>query len=83
LDSAQARNIGKVGGLTTAGRYDSNERMARARAVFTARFETEADPSGALPPEERRRRGMALYRAHMARLAARSAIVRAQKAGAS
>ena len=73
---ARMAAIGKIGGLTTSGRYDPRPTMAKARTAFLRRFELEADPDLALPVEERQRRGQALYRAHMARLAAKSALAR-------
>lgn len=46
-----------------------------------ARFEREVDPSGELPPEERRRRAEQLRRAHMARLTMLSIKAKRRAAG--
>lgn len=67
---------GRIGGLTKASRYSAQELTAPAREGFLARFEREADPDGVLSPEERSRRAEALRRAHMARLALKSAQAR-------
>jgi hypothetical protein len=71
--------IGKIGGLTTSGRHDPRPKMAKARTAFLRHFDIEADPDQILPPDERQRRGEALYKAHMARLAAKSALARARR----
>lgn len=42
-----------------------------------ARFEREVDPNGELTPDERRRRALSARKAHMQRLALRSAQKRA------
>ena len=52
---------------------------APARAAFSARFERQVDPDGALPPAERARRAEHLRKAHFARLALKSAQARARK----
>jgi hypothetical protein len=44
-----------------------------ARDAFLARFEHQVDPEGTLPPAERQRRAESARRAHMLRLAKRSA----------
>ena len=62
----------RIGGLTCQARH-GGEVAARARQGFRARFEREADPDGTLPAEERARRADLLFRAHMLRLAAKSA----------
>lgn len=49
---------------------------APARRGLAARFEREADPDGVLGPEERARRADLLMRAHMLRMARRSARAR-------
>ena len=69
-------DAGRIGGLTTASRHDARELTKPATAGFLARFEREVDPDGVLPREERQRRALAARRAHMRRLAMRSAAVR-------
>lgn len=70
---------GRIGGLMKAARHSPNELTAAARAGFLARFAREADPEGLLPEEERLRRADAHMRAHMARLALRSAEARRKR----
>lgn len=55
-----------------------------ARDKFLERFEHEADPSGSLPEEERKRRALHARKAYMLKLALKSAQVRrGRKAKAS
>ena len=65
-----------MGGFILHARYDSHEITGPARKVFLDRFEREADPTGVLTAEERGQRAYQLLRAHMARLAYRSALKR-------
>jgi hypothetical protein len=51
-------------------------RTRPGRQSFLSRFEREVDPHGTLPPEERRLRAQHALRAHMLRLAKRSAAAR-------
>lgn len=53
-------------------------RTANARAAMLAKFETEVDPTGTLPPAERARRAEHLRKAYFARLALKSARSRRQ-----
>lgn len=55
---------------------DRSAATAPARRGLQARFEREADPDGVLPPDERTRGADLLMRAHMLRMARRSAQVR-------
>lgn len=64
---------GRLGGLTTHATRDSYAHLAPARSAFRARFEQEVDPDGLLPADERERRADRAMRAHMLRLAAKSA----------
>jgi hypothetical protein len=61
---------------------NTDDRAARTKpgrdAAF-ARFEAEVDPDGALDPAERRQRAEHLRRAHMKRLALKSAQARRLK----
>lgn len=72
-----------------AGRIAAHARWAKqdrvdgtkpARAGFMNRFIREVDPEGVLPPDERARRANSAMRAHMSRLALRSAKRRAKAA---
>lgn len=60
---------------------DRSARTAPARAAARGRFEDIVDPDGVLDPAERARRADHAYRAHMARLALRSAQARRARAG--
>jgi len=74
---------GRLGAHTLRAIHDSRELTANARAAFLARFEREVDPEGALSPDERRRRAGHALRAHMVRLALRSAEVRRNRLDAA
>ena len=74
---------GRIGGLIASARNDPRQLTAEARRAFTVdRFERQVDPEGVLDPQERRRRADAARKAHMLRLAARSAEVRAGRKAA-
>jgi len=61
-------------------RHDGREITANARKAFVERFERDVDPDGVLPIAERQRRAEHAMRAHMTRLALRSAQARSQRA---
>ena len=71
---------GRVGAHILHATHDSRAITAKARAAFLARFEKQVDPSGVLPPDERRRRADHLRKAHFARLALKSAQARRRRA---
>jgi hypothetical protein len=74
--SAHAIN-GRIGGLTRwAHEKSPTEATAPARRGLTARFEREVDPDGVLPPDELAVRVARARRAHMTRLAQKSAEAR-------
>jgi 4'-phosphopantetheinyl transferase EntD len=73
---------GRIGAHVTHAGHDPHEITAKARAAFRESFEALVDPDGSLPPEERARRAEHLRKAHLARLALRSAEVRRNKAAA-
>ena len=58
-------------------RYVPEELTAAANAGRMARFERQVDPDGVLPTAERKRRAQMALKAHMRKLAAKSAKVRA------
>lgn len=60
-------------------KYDSREVTAPARKGFMARFEREVDPEGLLPVQERARRAEHAMKAHMKRLALKSALARGRE----
>lgn len=70
---------GRIGAHLLHATHDSRRLTARARAVFLAGFERQVDPDGLLPADERRRRAAHARAAHFARLARRSAMVRAKR----
>lgn len=59
-----------------ANTTDRSARTAPGRTAFLESFERQVDPDGALDPAERARRASHLRRAHMARLALKSAKAR-------
>lgn len=72
--------LGRIGAHTTHSRHDPRLTTLAARRAFLDRFSKEADPEGALPPEERARRARHLRAAYFTRLALRSVQVRRQRA---
>jgi len=71
----------RVGAHTSwANTHDPVGRTARAREAFLKRFEEQVDPGGVLEPEERARRAKHALKAHMARLALKSAQARRKAA---
>jgi hypothetical protein len=58
---------------------DRSARTAPARRAALERFKRQVDPDGALKPAERTRRAEQAMRAHMARLALRSAQARRRR----
>jgi len=70
---------GRLGAAVAHSRHSGAEMTAKARRAFHDRFEEQVDPEGVLPPDERRRRAEHARRAHMQRLAARSAQARRRR----
>jgi len=66
----QHRLAGRIGGFVLRSRHDPLVYTAAARRTFLSRFLPD-DPD--LTPEERQRRGEAALKAHMLKLALRSA----------
>jgi hypothetical protein len=73
----------QIAALTRHSRGDTKQATKAARAGFMAKFERECDPDGTLDPAERAVRAERLLRAHMIRLAAKSAEARRAKKAAS
>ena len=76
--------IARLGGLARSAAYDGREVTANARQVFRDSFLEAVDPTGRLRrerPEEAARRAQAARKLHYARLALKSAQVRAKKTG--
>jgi hypothetical protein len=64
-------------------KHDPRAAMDKARAVFLASFEQQADPDGVLSPAERGRRAQQLRSAHFTRLALASAKARRARRSAA
>ena len=62
-----------------ANTTDRSARTAPARAAALERYERQVDPDGILPPDERRARAEHARKAHMARMALRSAQARRRR----
>lgn len=73
--------IARIGALSMHARHDAREVTSNARSAFLARFYEEVDPEGKLPPKERERRARCALRAHMSRLALKSARARSARGG--
>ena len=84
LTAAPAKDINRrIAAETSWSRtHDRSARTKPARKAFLDRFEREVDPEGKLPAEERRQRARHAMRAHMLRLAKRSAIARQKRTSA-
>ena len=76
LSPSQRSMRARLAAHTMHARHDSREVTANARRAFVERFEHEGDPDGVLPAAERQRRAEHAMRAHMTRLALRSARAR-------
>ncbi len=79
LSPAERSLKARLAAHTMHARHDIEVTTAKGRAAFLARFESEVDPAGELPPEERRRRAEHLRRAYFAKLALTSAKSRRSK----
>jgi hypothetical protein len=62
--------------ISWARTTDRSARTRPAREAFLKRFETEVDPNGQLPPDERHRRAEHAKRAYMLSLAKRAVTAR-------
>jgi hypothetical protein len=62
--------------ISWARTYDRSARTRPAREAFLKRFETEVDPDGTLPPQERHERAEHAKRAYMLQLAKRAVAAR-------
>ena len=82
--SPEERSLrGRIGAYALHSKYDSKEITRAARHAFLNKWEVQVDPEGVLPEPERLKRAENALKAHMARLALKSAQARrARKAGA-
>ncbi len=69
----------RIGAYSLHAQRDPRETTKAARRAFLGKFESEVDPDGILPEEERQRRALAARKAHFARLALKSAMARRQR----
>jgi hypothetical protein len=71
---------GRIAGYSSWEKtLDRTARTQRGRDAFRESFADKIDPDHLLPPVERAKRGEAAYKAHMARLAFKSAKARRQR----
>jgi hypothetical protein len=73
----------RVAAHTLHASHDSRDLTAAGRRAFLDRFEREVDPERVLAPDERARRAAHARKAHMTRLALRSAEARRLRGAAS
>lgn len=67
---------GRIGAYALHSKYDSREITRAARAAYLAKWINEVDPERILPEVERDRRAESALKAHMTRLALKSAQAR-------
>ena len=80
FDSQVRARRRRVCAHTTHSRHDSRRLTERAREQFHAKFIDEVDPNRLLPEDERLRRADHAMKAHLARIALKSARSRAKTA---
>jgi hypothetical protein len=73
----------RIAALTLHSKVDSRQHTEPARRTFRQSFLEQVDPAGELPEAERQRRADAAYRAHMTRLALKSARARRKRGAAN
>jgi hypothetical protein len=76
--AAQRRLRAQLAAHSLHAGVDSREHTARARSAFLDRFRRQVDPNNVLSAAERDRRAQHALRAHMLKLALRSARARAK-----
>jgi hypothetical protein len=79
LDAQQRSLRARLGAFTLRSRHNPRDYTAAARETFLSSFERLVDPDHRLPGDERRARAAAARSAHFARLALKSAQVRAAR----
>lgn len=78
--SGEAALRGEIGVHARLAKHDGRDLTAAARQAFLDRFRDEVDPDRSLAPAERERRAKHALKAHMSRLALRSAQERRKRA---
>lgn len=76
MNKTQRQQRARIGGYTLAATHDPRDYTRAARKGFRRRFLDLVDPDRELPEAERDRRATAAMRAHMTRLALKSARAR-------
>ena len=76
MNKSQRQQRARIGGYALAASHDPRLYTRAARQGFLLRFENLVDPDRELPWAERERRAKAAMRAHMTRLALKSAQAR-------
>jgi hypothetical protein len=81
--SPEERSLrGRIGAYALHSKYDSKEITRAAREAYLRKWVNQVDPDRQLPEDERLRRAENALKAHMAKLALKSAKARAAwKAG--
>lgn len=79
ISPAQRSLLARSGAYAQHAKHDVRDTTRAARDAFLRRFENEVDPRRELPEAERTRRALAARKAHMSRLALRSAKARARR----
>lgn len=78
--TAEQRSLrARIGAHAMHARHDARQTTKAGREKFLQRFDDEVDPNRELPEAERQRRAEHARRAYMAKLALKSARVRARK----
>lgn len=72
--------IGAHGRWAKTSAADRQQATSKARQALFDKFAAEVDPDGVLTPKERERRARHAQRAHMSRIALKSAQTRRQRA---
>ena len=83
MNAAQRRLRAQLAANTRWSTEDPTVNALRGQRGLLAKFEREVDPEGQLTPEVRARRAQAAWKAHLQRLALRSAQARAARRQAS
>lgn len=73
--------MGKIGAARLHALYSTYETTKAARTAYFAKFEREVDPDGTLDPAERAVRAQSARKAHMLRMAMKSAQSRKERNG--
>jgi hypothetical protein len=79
-ESGTTRSLAaRVGAYSLHAKYDSREITKAAREAFLQKWIDQVDPDRSLPEDDRLRRAESALKAHMAKLALRSAKVRSAR----